>query len=243
MVDLNILNFKINIRPNMIYNVMIEQKIELFLEFLKNYMVFIDLIVFTEVFNLQIIKRFESFFKNNKWEVVILGEQNSVINGGIVVGSKWQVQEKLEDYYINCDIDDCLTSRGPLLLKISHPLFKYNVIANSFQERNNQLEDIRKLQINQLSLWIKNNIKYNSNDLIMIVGNFNISERENIFKYMVKKFNSQVIKHHDEHRDDCNYILNLNNRLKLNYNFNKIDGIININGNNSLILTSIELST
>ena len=62
------------------------------------------------------------------------------------------VKEKLEDYYINCDIDDCLTSRGPLLLKISHPLFKYNVIANSFQERNNQLEDVRKLQINQLSL-------------------------------------------------------------------------------------------
>lgn len=237
MFDFNILNINLNLKPYKIFDDELKKNLLNLLNTLKNEIVFLDLIIFSENFNSDAIKIIILFFEEINWISFHQGDRKSFINGGIIVASKWKIENNLQDIYINCDNNDCLTSRGPLYLRILHPIQILNIIANSFQEGNYECNDIRKLQINQLYEWIKNNIKYKQTELFLLIGHFNIMANEQIFNYLIKKLNANVIKHS---KIDCEYILNLNKKSKFKYNFEIID---NIFIDNFASLSSIELSS
>ena len=167
-----------------------------------------------------------------------MGNKNSIINSGIIISSKWPIISRLEDYYTNCDIYDCLSSKGPLYLRIKHPLFVYNVIGNSFQDGKNFINDIRKLQINELNSWINKKARkcVKKTELFLIIGNFNILYNENIFKYLEKKLNGKVIKF-ENFEISSDYIVNLNKSMKIKSDVTISNGTLN---DKKIIYTNLE---
>ena len=158
MVHLNIIHYNLNIGSNFLYNFNFNKNFDKFLEELFNNLVYVDLILFNNAFDLNIISKLTQFLEKNNWHVSKMGN-NSIINNGIIIASKWSIISRLEEYYTNCDIYDCLSSKGPLYLRIKHPLFIFNIIGNSFQDGNNVINDIRKLQINELNNWINKKVR------------------------------------------------------------------------------------
>ena len=218
MVHLNIIHYNLNIGSNFLYSLNLNINLSKFIDELFNNLVYVDLILFNNVFDINTISKLTEFFSKNNWYVSKM-EQNSIINSGIIIASKWPIISRLEEYYTNCDIYDCLSSKGPLYVRIKHPLFIFNIIGNSFQDGNNFINDIRKLQINELNNWINKKVRkcVKKLELFLIVGNFNILYNENIFKYLEKKLNGKVIKFNNFETSD-DYILNLNKSIKINSN-------------------------
>lgn len=218
MVHLNIIHYNLNIGSNFLYNFNLNINFDKFIEELFNNLVYVDLILFNSAFDLNIVSKLTKFFEQNNWYVSKMGN-NSIINSGIIIASKWPIISRLEEYYTNCDIYDCLSSKGPLYIRIKHPLFTFNIIGNSFQDGTNFINDIRKLQINELNNWINKKVRkcVKKFELFIIIGNFNILYNENIFKYLEKKLNGKVIKFKNFETSN-DYILNLNKSIQINSN-------------------------
>jgi|UniRef100_A0A6C0CZF9 exonuclease III len=184
--NIRILTYNIFLRPPLVSNNgndYKDERLALFCGLLNDY----DIICLQEIFSflnfrrnvlIKIAKKF-GFFYN-----AILQTKNSIIDGGLLVLSRFPISETTYEIYTDKILSDayvdkgCLYTRIHILDNIDIHLFTTHTQA-SYISNITQSREIRNKQIIQLHKFIteKLNKNFESNDLVLLVGDLNVNSR------------------------------------------------------------------
>jgi endonuclease/exonuclease/phosphatase family metal-dependent hydrolase len=139
--------------------------------FLKGY----DAIVLQEVFSSrhreQLIKALEKEYPHNSG---VLGEgQFLPMNGGVIILSRWPIEQKRTYKFSNCRGSDCMVSKGIIYTAIEKQDLRVNLFGLHLQA---QLEygNARIQQFSQLGDFIARQ-EIPKEELLLVAGDFNVN--------------------------------------------------------------------
>jgi sphingomyelin phosphodiesterase len=155
-----------------------------------------DVLVFQEAFNEDLIKDFKNeLYKNGYiYQTQILGNPKDLINlnGGVFIVSKLNFEkEYFEIYEKSCGTDN-FSNKGFIHIKINLDNILINIIGTHTQSDDNLClfnnpKNIRFKQLSQLNNYINKNIE--SNEIILLIGDLNIDKGSNEYHEMLKLYN------------------------------------------------------
>ena len=250
MTHLNILQYNIRARPRLLFFWdRVVERLEYFLNYLSKELNFLDLIVLNEIFDSKTIEITTNFFREKGW-YVSGSTMVTVTTGGVIIASKWPIICKAEDYYINCDLSDCLSCKGPCYVKIQHPKFLFNIIGTHLQDIDSDVKNTRRAQIKQLKEFI-NTLPFKKNEPFFLIGDFNICpfKEDELYNYFKKKLKAESIRAQKQtHIDNylLDYILKLYPKNK-SYDYNvRVFNLMDDKGypvsDHSIVYTSVNIT-
>lgn len=155
-----------------------------------------DILVFQEAFDKYLVEDLKNELRKNGYiyQTKIIGINKIKINGGVFIVSKLQFEEepKYKIYEKSCGSDYLLYNKGFIHIKIKVEGIPVNIIGThtQFDDKKcifNNPKNIRFEQLNQISIYINQNIK--NEEIIILVGDLNINKNSDEYKCIIQKYN------------------------------------------------------
>lgn len=227
---LNIITWNIYMRPRQIFhNDQLERANEIVKAVLSDS---IDVIVFQEIFDRKARKIITKGI-STKYKYSIGPGKGAFLklNSGVMIFSKYPIEEKSIVYYNECENSDCLAKKAAVFASIKlNENKKINIVGTHLQAiKGNIYTKIRSKQIDIINTLVTR-IKEKQLPIIF-TGDFNISKGDQLFQKLINTFKS------DEHTltSDRKYSADKDNEYRIdekNKDGELIDHIfLNKNGN------------
>lgn len=150
-----------------------------------------DVVILQELFDKnhrdKLIAAMNAFYP---YHTRVLGNEGAnILSGGVMIFSRYPIQNEDSTIFQNCTKDDCLANKGVIYARIAKYDRTYHVFGTHLQAWDtSEARNVRKQQLIQLKSFIQQkNIPVNQP--IFIAGDFNFDERSEEFLSALKILN------------------------------------------------------
>ena len=195
-----------------------------------------DIVSLQEVFSENSRTILTDFFKKKNYNVSISPNTKIILNGGLLIASKYKIIQENYNIYKNYIGEDCFTQKGILHIEVKIGE-KYIHFFNSHLNNDtpiicrdyNEIQLIKRYQLNEFLLYlykIMHNNKYsrsNKEDILYIIaGDLNLDYQSDNYKSFINKLSkkmniccnkTEIITDNIE-RKQVDYIINCYNKSK-----------------------------
>lgn len=158
-----------------------------------------DIICFQEVFSSESRIYLKQYLKNNKYYIYLSPHKNILLNGGLLIASKFEIIDLDNIIFNNSLGEDCLSDKGILYIKIKYNN-KYINIFNTHLNNATPMYSINRhdegkiirYQLNEFLQFFYNKIKNNTSNIYLLVGDFNLPYESLYYNKFINKIKKNL---------------------------------------------------
>lgn len=177
-----------------------------------------DIILLQEVFSIYARKTITKALEKNNYYVTLCPHANILLNGGLLIASKYKIINNNYYTYKNCFGEDLFAYKGILHCQIYYKNELINIFNTHLNNKNPKFKlyssDIYTLQKKQVYEYIDFVNKYN-NDKCILGGDFNIKYNSKLYRILITKLK----KNHKIFRNKKNIITDNSENIQIDYIF------------------------
>ncbi len=136
-----------------------------------------DAIVFSELFDNNRRKAFlEGIKKEYPYQSKVVDRSGSLEDGGVLIVSRWPIDNQAQITYNNCDAEDCVAAKGVIYTKINKQGTNYHLFGTHTQAWSKPAnQNTRLSQFQQMAEFIDSR-NISSEEPVIIAGDLNVDK-------------------------------------------------------------------
>ena len=158
-----------------------------------------DIISLQEVFTTNSRKLLKTYLEKNNYYVYLSPNTHFLLNGGLLLASKYEIIDMDNIIFKNTLGEDALTYKGILYIKIKYKE-NYINIFNTHLNNNKPLYCINTLyinkiirfQLNEFLEYFYSKIKNNIYNIYILTGDFNLPFQSKYYKCFINKLKKKI---------------------------------------------------
>ncbi|PAJ76246.1 phospholipase [Pseudoalteromonas sp. NBT06-2] len=155
-----------------------------------------DIIVFSELFDNSRREIFLNALKDEyPYQTKVVDKLNSIEDGGVVIISRWPIENEAQITFNDCDAEDCMSAKGVMYVKINKGGNPYHIFGSHTQAWTKEKNQVtRTKQFHQMRDFIDNQY-ISESEPVIIAGDLNVDKIKYLDEYyaMLNILNAQEV--------------------------------------------------